>query len=70
MEEHPEVTLATSEEDLAFTKFKNFHALQLYGIQFPPALERKLFDKLKGEIFDIGFKVKIMVDHEEEKVDL
>ena len=47
-----------------------FHGLQLYAIQFPKDLEHKLFAKLKEEIFDIGFKVKIIVDNEEERVDL
>jgi hypothetical protein len=53
-----------------FKKFMEFHELQLYGIRFPKSLERSLYDKLKGDIFDIGFKVKIMVDQEEHKVDL
>lgn len=53
MEDHP---------DEQFKKFMQFHELQLYGIQFPKALERKLFDKLRNEVFDIGTKVKIMVD--------
>lgn len=61
---------AKTEEDLAFEKFMQFHELQLYGIQFPKSLERKLFDKLKQEIFDIGFKVKIMVDNEDDRIDL
>jgi len=61
MEEHP---------DELFKKFMQFHELQLYGIQFPKALERKLFDKLRNEVFDIGSKVKIMVDEEEERTEL
>lgn len=47
-----------------------FHGLQLYAIQFPKELEKKLYEKLRQEIFDIGFKVKILVDNEEERVDL
>jgi hypothetical protein len=66
MEDHP--VQAVSDED--FKKFMEFHELQLYGIQFPKSLERKLYDKLKGEVFDIGFKVKIMVDEEEERSEL
>jgi tubulin--tyrosine ligase-like protein 12 len=58
------------QEDEAFKKFMEFHELQLYGIRFPKTLERKLFDKLRQEVFDIGFKVKIMVDQEEDRVDL
>lgn len=61
MEDHP---------DEEFKKFMDFHELQLYGIQFPKSLERKLYEKLKGEVFDIGFKVKIMVDEEEERSEL
>ena len=61
MEDHP---------DEQFKKFMQFHELQLYGIQFPKALERKLFDKLRNEVFDIGTKVKIMVDEEEERTEL
>jgi hypothetical protein len=61
MEDHP---------DELFKKFMQFHELQLYGIQFPKALERKLFDKLRNEVFDIGSKVKIMVDEEEERTEL
>lgn len=57
-------------EQEAFDKFIAFHGLQLYAIQFPKALEKKLYEKLKQEIFDIGFKVKIIVDNEDERVDL
>lgn len=57
-------------EDQAFQDFMKFHELQLYGIQFPKSLERSLFEKLKQEAFDIGFKVKIVVDQEEDTVDL
>jgi len=39
-------------------------------MQFPRELERKLYEKLKNDTFDIGFKVKLMVDEEEEKIDL
>jgi hypothetical protein len=42
----------------------------MYSVQLPQALERKLYEKLKGDVFDIGFKVKMMVDEEEEKMDL
>ena len=59
-----------SEEDEKFRRFKEFHEVQLYGIQFPQTLMKSLYDKLTGEVFDIGFKVKIMVDQEEEKIDL
>lgn len=65
MEDHP-----VEVEDEGFKKFMEFHAIQLYAVQFPKGLERKLYEKLKNDTFDIGFKVKMMVDEEEEKIDL
>lgn len=57
-------------EDEGYKQFLAFHEIQLYAIQFPPSLYPSLYEKLKKEIFDIGFKVKIMVDPEEDKIDL
>jgi len=42
----------------------------MYAVKFPKQLERSLYDKLKGKVFDIGKKVKIVVDEEEEKIEL
>jgi hypothetical protein len=39
MEDHPEVAV----EDADFKKFMDFHAIQLYAVQFPKGLERKLY---------------------------
>jgi hypothetical protein len=69
MEDHPAV-VTTQEEDAEFKKFMDFHAIQLYAVQFPRELEKKLFEKLKNDTFDIGFKVKMMVDEEEQRIDL
>ena len=54
----------------SFDNFLAFHGLQLYAIQFPPSLHQKLYDKLKQEVFDIGFKVKLIVNQQDEHVDL
>lgn len=42
----------------------------MYSVKFPKELERLLYDKLKARTFDIGKKVKIIVDEEEEKIEL
>jgi len=39
-------------------------------VQFPKELERNLFNKLRKEVFDMGLKVKIMVNEEEGQTEL
>lgn len=71
MEDFKQEPAVVELQDEGFNQFLQFHSIQLYGVQFPRSLERKLYDKLKQEaVFDIGFKVKIMVDNDEEKVEL
>ncbi len=53
-----------------FEDFINFHGIQLYGVKFPRELEHRLFDKLTAQVFDIGNKVKIIVNEDEEKTEL
>jgi len=53
-----------------FEDFIAFHGIQLYAVQFPRELEHRLYDKLMAQIFDIGNKVKIIVNEDEEKIEL
>lgn len=39
-------------------------------MKFPKELEKKLYEKLTKQVFDIGKKVKIVVDQGQEKVEL
>ena len=78
MEDQPQVpaqiqaaaAVELSQDEQDFQNFMKFHEIQMYAVQLPTGLDRKLYEKLKSEVFDIGFKVKIMVDHEEEKLNL
>ena len=48
--------LSTKEQE--FEAFLEFHGPQLKAMGYPPALERRLFAKLKFEDYDIGEKVQ------------
>jgi hypothetical protein len=59
-----------SQSDKDFEDWKNFHQLQLDAIGLPETLQRKLFQKLKFEDFDISQSVKIILDQDEERINL
>ena len=62
--------MAPASTPVSFDDFIAFHGIQLYAVKFPRDLERKLYDKLTNVAFDIGNKVKIMVNEEEERIEL
>jgi tubulin--tyrosine ligase-like protein 12 len=56
----------TKEEE--YLAFLEFHAPQMKAMDLPPTLHRRLFNKVKFADFDIGEKVQIVVDEDDEKV--
>ena len=59
------MTEITTEEYDAFLKT---HKPQLESVDFPKALYTRLYQKLKADTFDIGTKVKIIIDKDNEKM--
>jgi tubulin--tyrosine ligase-like protein 12 len=64
----PQQEAQLNEEE--YNKFIEFHKIQLYAVKFPEQLEKSLFEKLTHESFDIGSKVKIIANEEEESIHL
>jgi hypothetical protein len=46
----------------------DFHGPQLTAMGFPPSLHPRLFTKLKFADFDLGPKVQIVEDEDEEQI--
>ena len=59
-----------SKADIDFEAFKAFHSNQLKSIGLPASLQRKLFQKLTFEDYDIGSWVKIIIDEENDATQL
>jgi len=51
-----------SEQDKEFNEWIEFHEPQLKQSNIPSNLHRRLFTKLKFEDFDLGQKVRIILD--------
>lgn len=51
-----------------FKAFSKVHVAQLDAVGFPRALHSRLYQKLKNEEFDIGTKVKLIIDKDSEKI--
>lgn len=56
--------MPTKEEE--FTEFLKFHGPQLTAMGLPPTLHQRLFTKLKFADFDLGPKVQILIDEEDD----
>jgi tubulin--tyrosine ligase-like protein 12 len=51
-----------------FKQFEKTHSPQMEAIGFPLNLHMRLYQKLRNEDFDIGTKVKIIIDKDNEKM--
>lgn len=51
-----------------FKSFEKAHRAQMEAIGFPKSLYSRLYQKLKNEEFDVGTKVKIVIDKDADKM--
>ena len=58
--------LTTKEQE--FEAFLEFHGPQLKAMGYPQSLERRLFAKLKFEDYDLGEKVQMMFDEDDDRM--
>jgi len=57
-----------TEQDKEYNEWLQFHEPQLKQANIPASLHRRLFTKLKFEDFDLGQKVRIILDKANEKI--